>query len=401
MSAGTSQPGLFNHITSLLDEVTGEKTAADREKQGMDDPGGHDGPSSHPSTKPDEDEQAPAEGAQSADNTKRVKEDVPEAVDSQADATPSNVPKQDDTQLGQGVDAAKATGEDASTEHDYKGKPEGDKQQGDMGGTTHPADGQYGEKYSAEKIASANDADLWQLTADVGNELAADVANGQVHDQQAPPATRSEKAAAAEAGAAVADAAGEYDANDDAANIITATVKTAEHHAELVADYLYREFDRVKQAMPMEGDPLSGEQEGEDHGSEEMPGEGGEGVPSEGGEELLAAMAGEGGEGMPPEMGMGEEMGEEMGGDMEAPPEALGGMGEEEAMQELAMALTELGISPEELAAAESEEAPKIAAAVQNFKAAGHFQITVADTAEKRAVRDYMKSYVSELRQRS
>jgi hypothetical protein len=416
MSAGTQAPGLFDHIGSIVDQVQGEKTAAVQEKQGMEDPGGADGPSSHPSTKPDEDEQAPAEGAQSASNTEIVKKDVPESVDSQPDATPSNVPKEEDTQLGQGVDTAKPVGEDPSTERDYKGKPEGDKKQGDMGGTTHPADGQYGEKYSAEKVASCTDDELDTMAAELGNELAADIANG--HFSSTPPQP-GVKEAAAEAGAQAAVQAEGYDPDADAAEILTGVQKVAEHHADLVADYIGNNIENLqKQAMPMgAGDPLGGEAEGEDHGTEGAPGEEG------GGTALLEAMAGGGapmpddagmgGEGMPggeeeipPELAaalggeeMGEEMGAEMGGELGAPPDALAGMDEEEAMQQLAMALTELGVSPEELAAqaGASEEAPKIAAAVQGFKRSGKFQVKAADTPEKRAVCDYMKAYVSEL----
>jgi hypothetical protein len=445
--------GLFNHIGSIVDEVGVEKTAAAQEKTGMEDPGGHEGPTTHVSKKPDEDEQKPAEGAQSADNTAIVKKDVPEAVDSQPEATPSNVPKQDDTQLGQGVDQAKATGEDSATESDYKPKPTGDKKEGDMGGTTHPADGSYGEKYSREKLASASDSELYNLTSEISNELAADMANGLLTGELTS-APQSVKAAAAQAGAQVAQDAGNFEPNDFAAMVLADATKTAHHQADLVADHLVREATRLqKAAMPM--DPLGGESEGEDHeegeaeaeevppeaaaegegeggmppggmeegglpggddaamqllaamgagGGEELGGGGGEelaaalggGAPGGGGEELAAALGGGG------ELGGGGLGGEELGGALGgAPPGELGGMGEDEAMNALINALLEGGVSEQELAAATAEGGPKLASAIHDFKRANKFRITEAKTAGERNVRDYFRSYVTELVARS
>jgi hypothetical protein len=119
-------------------------------------------------------------------------------------------------------------------------------------------------------------------------------------------------------------------------------------------------------------------------------------------------------------------MGAEGGGDMG--PEAVGGEpSEDEAVQELAMALEELGIPPEALlqalsgaegggapmggapapeAGAPMMEEPKMAAAkdldaigraVVNFKRAGKFQVKEARTKRSRQLRDMMKQHVIEL----
>jgi hypothetical protein len=100
-----------------------------------------------------------------------------------------------------------------------------------------------------------------------------------------------------------------------------------------------------------------------------------------------------------PEMGGGPPMGGEMGG-MGGPPDALGGMGEEDALQQLAMALMELGIDPAMLAQA-GGPAPKLASAVDGYKKSGKFQVASTKTAAEREVRDYMKGYISELCKRS
>jgi hypothetical protein len=112
---------------------------------------------------------------------------------------------------------------------------------------------------------------------------------------------------------------------------------------------------------------------------------------------------------MPPEAGGGEMPPEAGGGGV--PPEA-GGMDEEAAIQELVMALVELGVSPEQYAAmagggvdeqsgeiAPTEEAgPKLAKMAQVHQRSGKFKITTAnDGTPQRKVRDYFKGYLNEL----
>jgi hypothetical protein len=113
-----------------------------------------------------------------------------------------------------------------------------------------------------------------------------------------------------------------------------------------------------------------------------------------------------------------------MGGHEAAPMDAEGEPSGDEAVQELAMALEELGIPPEALIdalhgggeggaegaapgpAAMPEMAPKMAAAndlneigaaVINFKRSGKFQVKEARTKRSRQLRDIMKQHVLEL----
>ena len=76
-------------------------------------------------------------------------------------------------------------------------------------------------------------------------------------------------------------------------------------------------------------------------------------------------------------------------------------MAPEQAMQQLAMALLELGIDPQQLAAAASETGQKMAAAVQSFKQSGAFRFEEAKTPLQKSAREYMKGYVRELLTRS
>jgi len=439
---------LFGRVNSLVEEISNEKSAAD--KTAMDDPGGQEGASSHPSTKPDDDETQPSpEGTQSSDNATIVKEQTPGVVDTVPEVTPESAPTQDEVQLGQGVDKAKPTGEDPANEDGGKGTKDDPPSAGnkDMGGTTHPASGQHGEKYSADALGTMSDDELFKAAAELGNAVAADMANGLLFQGDAAPAAPSEPvkeagatkthcpecnsdytgnacscgyamksastaapaADAAAAGYKAAATAGEPDVTEAAATVVVDTVKTAQHHADLVADYLQQHHDSIqKAAMGGEEDPTGPAAEGENH-------EGGAPAAPEGegeGGDLLAAMAGGGG-GMPPEAGgmpgemppeaggMPGEMPPEAGG-MPGPPDAMGGMGDDEAIQQLAMALLELGIDPAELAAVSAEPAPKMAAAVDQHKRHGKFIFEEAKQGSaERQVRDYMKQYVGELFRRT
>ena len=472
--------GLFDRVENLLTQVGQEKAAA--EKQGMKDPGGHEGQSSHPSVISPEDAgelpQPAPEGEQSSDNSSTLQEQTPATPDSKSEVTPESAPKQDEVQLGQGVDKAKPTGEDSANERTSKGDKEDPPDPGSptfQGGTSHPADGDFGEKYSSwtpERIKKAGTDELLKLSVDLGNEVTADIANGYLSGGNGQPSTnghskeamttkhhcskchndftgdscpgcgykaaadngQTDPNAAAQAGYNAAASQGQPTEQEKrAAAVIENVVKIAHHQADLAVDYLTRETERMKKEAMEDEDPTGGAAEGEDHGSEAPGGAGAEAPPEEGGEgggeDLLAAMGG------------GDMGGEVPGGDLGAPPPEMGGMDQDAALQQLAMALVELGIPLEALAAAggaggggelgggglggemgapppEAGGAPpmpppgaemgapagmevaacvKLASAVEQFKRSGKFRIEECKTAGERKVRNYMKGYVREL----
>lgn len=413
---------LFDRVSGLVDEIGAEKQAAAEEKKaetGIPDPGGAEGGTSHPSKKTDDDLQPSSEGFQSADNERIVKDQIPDAVDTKSEATEGNAPKATDTQQGQGVDEAKPTGEDSSTEGDYKGKLEGDKREGDQGGTSHPAKGDYGEKYSADAVAKMTTETLLKSAATIGDEILADIANGQFSPASPAPSKPTETAQAAADGEKTAEQAGEAGdrLEDIASGVVQEIVKTAYQQADLVTDHLAKELSILKKAHGEADDPTGGAVEGEAFGSDPnvppgagvAPGANGEEMP-EGAEALLAAMGGggpdEGGEEVPP--GAGGVGAEELGGippELGAeggPPEEMGGMDEMAALQELVMAMEEAGITPEQLVAMAQPEGQKIASAVHNHKRSGNFCFTEAKQGSaERKVRDYMKGFVLELYNRS
>jgi hypothetical protein len=63
------------------------------------------------------------------------------------------------------------------------------------------------------------------------------------------------------------------------------------------------------------------------------------------------------------------------------------------------MALEELGVSPEELAAAAMQggQGPKLASAVKAYKRSGNFEHKATANGRERKIRDLMKAHVLEL----
>ena len=423
---------LFAQLNALAEEISqnAEKVAAAKSAAPVPaDPGGYQGASSHPSAHVDNNVQKATTGARAAEYEADVKKQQGSLA---VDNTPelSQEGRQDDVQLNIGTNAA-ATGEDPAAEKDYKGTK-------DDPGTSHPAKANDGEKYSSVTFKQAH-----AKCSDLGNEILADLINfgtaaveekaaampefiqkkidekktdakkdepkGELKGDQHKldvdgdgkiegsdlSALRNGKEAAFSAGYELAAALGldKQAAEASVRDVCANTLREADEMADL--------FIGFYTAKTAGADPTEEAAEGEDHSA---PGDSQSG-------EAAPAMSGEaaGAPGV-------EEM---MGGDGGAQG---GEPSEEEALQELAMALQELGISPEELmqhlagaGGAPTAEAPPAAAtpkmaaaqelhmignAVANFKRSGGFQIKEARTKRSRQLRDIMKAHVRELTSR-
>ena len=430
------QRSLFAQLNALAEEISQSPVKAAAEKAAgptPSDPGGYTGASSHPTTSVDNNVQPAHEGARASEYEADVKKQQGATA---VDNTPemSQEGRQDEVQLNLNTNA-KATGEDPAAEKDYKG----DK---DDPGTAHPAKTTDGEKYSSvsfgearEKAASlANEvlADLINFGADKltkESEMPAQLAaalgkkeesaesdddDDDNHDSDCDDDKEAElkgdqhkldtkeKKAAFLAGYELAQHLGlEKEAAEAAVREVCAnTLREADEMADLFIGYM-----STKSANDMLGEAV----EGEDH---DQPADAASGASDAPMADPAAAMGGEmpaemGGE-MPAEMGPGEA---DMGGEPT----------DDEAVQELAMALEELGIPPEALLEAVTAEAggeggemaaemPKMAgakspasalneigSAVINFKRAGRFQVKEARTKRSRQLRDIMKQHVIEL----
>jgi hypothetical protein len=427
---------LFAQLNALAEEISqnAEKVAAAKSAAPVPaDPGGYQGASSHPSAHVDNNVQKATTGSRASEYEADVKQQQGALA---VDNTPelSQEGRQDDVQLNIGTNAA-ATGEDPAAEKDYKGTK-------DDPGTSHPAKANDGEKYSSVTFKQAH-----AKCSDLGNEILADLINfgtaaveekaagmpdfiqkkidakkdkskgglkGDQHELDVNGNGRIEgsdlknlregKEAAFSAGYELAAALG-LDKEAAEANVRDVCANTL-READEMAD-LFVGFYTAKTAG---ADPTEEAAEGEDH-SADGDGQSGEAAPDMGGE-----MAGA--------PSVEDMMGGAGGGEMGAAPG--GEPSEEEALQELAMALQELGISPEELMAGlaggggemggmppegmpPEAGAPKMAAAqelqmignaVANFKRAGGFQIKEARTKRSRQLRDIMKAHVRELTSR-
>jgi hypothetical protein len=448
------QRSLFAELNALAEEISAgasTKAAADKSAAPVPaDPGGYKGHSSHPSASADNGCQAASEGERSREYEADLKKQQgPVGVDSTPEMSQEG--RQDDVQLNIGAHVA-ATGEDPATEKDYKGTK-------DDPGTSAPAKANDGEKYSTVTFKEARD-----ICSNLGNKVLAHYINfgaptekkseGLVGGQhkldvdndgkiegadlaklrnggakKAPPFAKSENAhEAAESPAEEAEEhkeaayregyelaqhmAWEKAASEQVVrDMCVGALKEADDMAELVIGFL------SKQAEADVDDAASSE----DHS---------------GGAADAASGAGD----APPESAMPEDApeGDDMGGDMGGEPT------DDQAVQELAMALEELGIPPEALLEAlsgggdaggdaggtpagmgggemppEMAGAPKMAAAkraavkraalaelqtigqaVVNFKRAGRFQVKEARTKKSRLLRDEMKQHVMELMSR-
>jgi hypothetical protein len=459
------QRSLFAQLNALAEEISSSSIKAAAEKSAGPtpaDPGGYQGSSSHPSASVDNNVQKAEEGARSSEYEADIKKQQG-AVSVNSAPELSQEGRQDDVQLNIGTNAA-ATGEDPAAEKDYKGTK-------DDPGTAHPAKTNDGEKYSSVTFKQAR-----QQCSALGNDILANLINfgtskltgekaaempafiqekidakkdnaGESDKHEASESPAAEKAehsglkgdqhkldvdndgkiegsdlaslragkdkeAAFKAGYELAAAAGLNKEAAEAAvrEVCANTLRDADTMADLVIGFL-----STKQAGGDTDDAL----EGEDHSSPDDVSSGASDAPP-------TADAGAG----DPSMG-GEDPAAMAGGDP-----AMAGAGapsEEEAVQELAMALQELGIPPEALlqavaggqgggdpamggagappmadmaGGAPPEMAPKMAAAkelttighaVVNFKRAGKFEIKEARTKRSRQLRDMMKQHVLEL----
>lgn len=458
------QRSLFAQLNALAEEISSSSIKAASEKSAGPtpaDPGGYQGSSSHPSASVDNNVQKAEEGARSSEYESDIKNQQGALSVNSTPELPQEG-RQDDVQLNIGTNAA-STGEDPAAEKDYKGTK-------DDPGTSHPAKTNDGEKYSSVTFKQAR-----QQCSTLGNDILANLINfgtskltgekaaempafiqAKIDAKKESPAEEKadhsalkgnqtkldsdkdgkiegsdlaalragkDKEAAFKAGYELAAAAGLNKEAAEAAvrEVCANTLRDADTMADLVIGFL-----STKQAGGDTDDSL----EGEDHSSPDDVSSGASDAPP-----TVDAGSGD------PSMG-GEDPAMMAGG-----AEGAGAPSEDEAVQELAMALQELGIPPEALlqaltgeqgaggggepggdmggmmgggdpamagappmadmaGGAPPEMAPKMAAAkelttighaVVNFKRAGKFEIKEARTKRSRQLRDMMKQHVLEL----
>lgn len=314
-----ARDSVLGRINALLAEVDGEKQASEMDTSGggAKDPGGYVAPSSHPSAKKDDRSGPAAMGNRAKENEKDVKEVYPAAVDN---TSPGSGGTQDDKAYNIGTHVS-ATGEDPKTEDNYKGDKEDP-------GTSHPANAEeIGEKYSSMRTDI-----LMKEAFDHLNNLLASIANGEEIKIDVEPQAKNASEAARRgyelSNELLKTPSQSFDKTAAARMVIERTINEALSDADNVGQYLM-----ARQAMYAEQVKAANQMPPEAAGGM-PPMDPGSAAPQEGGMPPEAMM--------PPE---GEGHGEPDGD--EASPH-----NQEAAIAELAAALQELGISPEELMAA-------------------------------------------------
>lgn len=431
----SQKSSLFSALNALCADIGNEKAASVKSAAPEPaDPGGYDGPSSHPSADVDNGGHTTTEGARSAENERDVKEDQGRpGVDASKNDAPGS---QDDVQPNIGTTQS-AVGEDPSTEDNYKGGK-------DDPGSAHPArtdndslDGEKYASYSAERLREtfvARSHDVLAAIAVRGPEAfqqkaaAAAPQSATVADGLRAAITKVASAASdADTEPANADLQAGYElaalcgltkeaAQENVAGILADTIQDGYLDADLTGAYLHA-YARKKQAEE------AGEIDENGGGTDDPPAEEGLLPPVDGGDAGLPPALGGGGGGAGDLLSGGEAPASGPAAD------PLAGVSSDEAIAQLAAALDELGIPVEELAAAmdggdggglpadagaglppeagaglppEAAAPPvsdgmKLASAVRNFKRSGRYAFTATKTARERALRNHMKSYVTEL----
>lgn len=397
----------FDSIRNWTNEVGREKQAA-----GM-------GKTTHPSDKVDDGTSKPTEGARASENSKDVKKMVPADVD----GSPVLGKSQDQLQPNLGPHQS-ATGEDPSVEDDYKDRPKDP-------GTSMPADASIGDKYSFDLTKADGLKKAAVALGDLANAILADITVGSQPNQttsQAQASTKQASTSCAPSSPSAAVASAPIDgasasntaaavAGYELASLLGLSKDAADMNAQqTIASVINRAQvlgDRLGRLLAEEEKLAAGPEEGE-----EGPAQKDDGAPPEANlAEMLGGAGGPGGPGGPPPGGPGGAMPPDAGPGGPPPgpggpggPEGPGGPGggmNPQALQELAMALQEMGVPLDQLAAAGqsaggppglADGAAKMAAAVQKYMRSGSFRYTEAKegTAERKT-RDAMKSQLREV----
>lgn len=432
--AQATSTSLFKTIEGLVQEAAAVKNAAvvphtiapaEKRADGPtpSDPGGYQGATTHPSKSVNNDAQVYSEGARGAENTADVKkQEEGLGVTGEEPVLKNESGKADDgTSLNIGLQQS-ATGEDPSVEDNFKKQDTGEPMPAQGGGSTESAPRSW--KAASARVAQRANAVLAQLAYDGGAEL----------DKlaQAKPAAASATKAASPAPAATAPpamlagyelaralGADEKQAFAGVSNMLAETIAEANLAADLTAALIIKRAADGDDEGAAEDEGGGGSEGGGESGGNAAPGGSDAGPTAGGSGEGPAAPAmppaappaggppgGDMGGAPPPgadpngdATGMGGAGGADIGallGGMGGEGMPGPGMGHDAALQELAMALQELGIPLDVLAQA-GQAGAKAAQAVQTFMWQGKFQFKEAANKKARNERDRYKNYVREL----
>lgn len=317
---------VLDEINGLLTElnVPAVKTASTKkaEEEGAGngsaakDPGGKNGPSSSPTAKLDGNNHPAPAGFFAKEHTEDIKKDIPNNVEEAKENKQDS--SYDMPQIGM---KASPTGEDPSTENDYRtgGK--------DDPGTSSPIDAaDIGQKY-----ASMSFPDLYKLACQMSNDVLARLANGEqfspTSQKQAGQAAPKTNQPAAAANSLTDEQATAYKFAA-ACDVVAAVIAEGYEDADMIGDLLYKTAAAQQNLAKAANDPQGAAMEGQTGMEAGLPG----------------AAAGAGPAIDPAALAGGDP------GAAHGAPDGDGDEGmNEDAINEIANALIDAGIPPEKL----------------------------------------------------
>ncbi len=341
----------FSFLDDLIQEVGRVKAAGTKSAKALSEAGGYAGASTHPSADADDNLITAREGFRSSENSTDVKNnrEAP-TVDATSDAPQGGgdgTPEQDKRQLNIGTSQS-STGQDSAVEDDYKGNK-------DDPGTSSVMKADDGEKYAAYKAMPFDK--LAQLTIGTGNALLADIAN--LHTDKSAGVsvvdgthgvTRPAGQPAATATAGVSVKAAQEAIAEDARVLVEGTIKEADTAALLVVEYLADcEKAAAEHDAAMDGEDHSGKGDAASGSGDAASAGGAPGGGNSGGGDA-GGMGEPLGGGAPPPPGGGGGMPPGLDGAIAGQPDPGMQASPEEALHELAAALMEMGVDPQQLA---------------------------------------------------
>lgn len=316
MAVSNPNLGLYSELQSFLAEATVKRAA--------DDPGGRDGPTSHPvANAPDNTKPAPS-GARSSENESDVKKMIPASVN----AASENTASYDKQQLNIGLTQS-ATGDAPAIEKNLGTGPSDP-------GTSSLMTADDGKKYAAVDLKGKSFSDLYKMAGDIANRGMAKISVQGVRQTEqpktaaaapspgTPPATtEDQRVKMAQAGYEMAGAIAAQNPgvtkqaqHDAVRSVLEETVRNAHLAADYTINHLRSEREKFAAAQKKAEDDAKPEE------SSDKPAD----TPSD--------------PPPPPPADAG------VGG---PPAEGAGGSPETDPIQQLIMAVLEKGVTPEQL----------------------------------------------------
>ena len=393
--ASTNSTVLFNRVQELMQEIGATKTAAAESEPTGNGAGAN---SASPTTNAEDNLTSATEGARANEMSSTLKGNVAASVDAAPEASTSA--KEEDRQADVGITVS-GVGNDPAQEDGYT-----DKLKEPGVGTQSKAKFEDGQKYaSAEEFAARPLAERNEYLAKFANSLLADIVA-----QATTPATVAPKMASEAKPTETPDVvalAKEAEAGYQLAAVLHMEKLSADQRAQLTFEQVLGDAsldaDLIAAYMIKKAnenvDQLEHDTAAHDDNQEETNDHDSDNGGDSGGDAASGGMMPPEADGDSPDGGIPSEQ------SVDSALNSIGGAGaqegaapsQDEVLQQLLMLLMEHGISPDQLGAMAGGQGQKLASAAKDFQRQGKFEFKIATTAREKAIRNHIKSTLSEI----